>query len=189
MQKNELHFECEVTIDDGVAWNLYHFDTRSDIQKKLKINRYIWMPVMTLFFLAGVFFIVMNFFIGTQLWFSILLIVLGAGGFFYYLFLPRIAKRGIGKQVDKMYSQGKNTVIGNHKYQISQEGIHDISELDETTTRWDAIDSVVQTDEHLFIIVRPASAFIVPKRSFPSDDAFHQVFLDVKELCEESKLS
>ena len=81
----------------------------------------------------------------------------------------------------------KNSHIGIHKYFISSEGVHDITEFNDTTTKWNVIENIAQTIDHLFILVRPNSAFIIPKRAFPDDSAFNQNAQDIKGIFQTSQ--
>jgi hypothetical protein len=180
MSPSALNIECEINTDDLIAWNYYYIQNSSQWKRNIKILRFVLMPVMALCFIAGVIFFVKSI-SGGLLELGGLgggLIFLGAFGFIYYLFYPRILRRGIRKNVNKMYVQGKSADIGTHKYSISPEGVHATSRFADSTVKWDAIEDVVQTDKHLFILIHPNKAGIIPKRAFPNDSTFNQFVQD-----------
>ena len=82
----------------------------------------------------------------------------------------------------KNYGQGKNGVIGKHKYSITREGVHDVTDVDETTIKWDAIENIAQTKNHMFLVIRPMTALIIPRKDFSSDSAFNQLVKDTNDL-------
>ena len=75
----------------------------------------------------------------------------------------------------RQYGEGKNGVIGKHEFSITKERIKDITEAGEQTMRWDVIDNVIETDQHLFIAFHALSeAYIIPRRAFEHDADFIQ---------------
>jgi hypothetical protein len=113
---------------------------------------------------------------------SILPCLFGAAGFVYYYFYPKIIKSNLRKTVRKAFSEGKNSVIGMHKYTFTAEGIHESGELSEGTIKWQAVEKLVQDEKYLFIIIRPNAACIIPKRVFPDEAAFNSFVQNVNEL-------
>jgi hypothetical protein len=86
-----------------------------------------------------------------------------------------------------MYSQGENSTIGVHKYSISLEGVRDITKFNDNTTKWHVVENIAQTVEHLFILLRPNAAFIIPKRAFPDDTVFSQIVHDINSMFQKSQ--
>lgn len=77
------------------------------------------------------------------------------------------------KEVSKRFGQGRNDVVGKHELSITQETIKDSTEMDEHMIRWDVMEDVVETDQHLFIILHGlVEACIIPKRAFPDEVSF-----------------
>jgi hypothetical protein len=48
--------------------------------------------------------------------------------------------------------------------------------------KWTAVEDIVQTDNHIFILVHPKKAIIIPKRAFPDDAALNRFIQDVKNI-------
>ena len=189
MSTNEIDIECEVNIEDIIAWNYYFLQNRAQWKRNLKLWRFVFMPIMALFFTIGIIAFLMSILMprGEISEYSILLIIIGLGGFLFYLFYPNVIRGNLRKTINKMYVQGKSDDIGVHKYLISPEGVRGITGLSDGTVKWDAVENIVQTDKHLFILIHPNKAFIIPKRAFSDDSTFNQFAQDVKTMFKSSK--
>jgi hypothetical protein len=87
-------------------------------------------------------------------------------------------RRRIRKYAYKAYSY-KNTFVGAHKYIISQAGIRD---NDEEIVKWTAVEDIARTDSHVFILVYPKKAIIIPNRAFPDDAAINSFVQNLREI-------
>jgi hypothetical protein len=183
LNNESINIDCEVTVNDVVAWNDYHWQKNSNRQLTLRLLRFVFLPVFALLFILGILMFSSYIITGTGSFdLFIFPIIMGGCGILYCLFWPKIKSDMNRNRLIKTYSQGKNGVVGQHKYSITQGGVHDITAVDVTTIKWDAIENIVQTKTHMFIVVRPLTALIVPRSGFSNDSAFSQFVEDTKYL-------
>jgi hypothetical protein len=181
MGTNTVNIKCDLNVDDAIAWNNYYLENSAQWKKNWKLIRFVFMPVMAICFTAGVIYLFMS--INKGLVLSTMIasaigIIIGIGGFLYYLFYPDILRRRIRKTAKIAYSH-KNNFIGNHKYTVSAEGIRD---NDEAIVKWTAVEDIVQTDTHVFVLVHPQKAIIIPKRAFLDDAAINRFMQEAKTI-------
>jgi hypothetical protein len=62
---------------------------------------------------------------------------------------------------------------------VSPEGVRD---NDEAIVKWTAIEGIAQPDAHIFILVYPKKAIIIPKRAFSDDAAIKRFVQDVRDI-------
>ena len=180
MATNTINLKCELNVGDAIAWNEYYLENSAQWKKNWKLIRFLFMPVMVICFILGVIYILVNV---NTLYLSTLIaggigIVLGGGGFLYYFFYPNTMKRRIRKTAQKAYSY-RNSFIGSHQYAVSTAGIVD---NDNDLVKWTAVEDIVQTQTHVFILVRPKKAVIIPKRAFADNAAAERFMTNVRNI-------
>ncbi|MGP8079722.1 MAG: YcxB family protein [Dehalococcoidales bacterium] len=178
MATNTINLKCELNVEDAIAWNNYYLENSAQWIKNWKLIRFVFMPVMVICFLLGVIYLLVN-----PLYLSTVIaggigIILGGGGFLYLFFYPNTLHRRIRKTAQKAYSY-RNSLVGNHQYAVSTAGIVD---NDNDIVKWTAVEDIVQTDTHIFILVRPKKAVIIPKRAFPDSAAIDRFVTNVKAI-------
>jgi hypothetical protein len=180
MSTNSLNVKCELNIDDAIAWNFYYLENSVQWKKNWRLIRFVFMPVMAICFVASIIYLRSG--VNTSTISSVvgggIGIIIGACGFLYYLYYPNIMRRRIRKTAKIAYSY-KNNFIGAHKYSVSLEGFRD---NDEAIVKWTVIENIAQTDAHIFMLVYPKKAIIIPKRAFPDDAAVNRFMQDVKDI-------
>jgi hypothetical protein len=186
MDKKVFTKNCELTVEDAIAWNNYYLENSPQWKKNWILIRMVFMPVMAACFIVSLIYLITSNDKGLVL--STLIgggigIIIGAGGFLYYFFYPGILKRRIRKSAHRVYNH-QNNFIGNHKYTVSAEGI---SDNEDALVKWTAVEDIVQTDTHLFILVHPKKALIIPKRAFPDGAALNRFTGDVNTMLEASR--
>jgi hypothetical protein len=187
MSTNSLNVKCELNIEDAIAWNYYYLENSAQWKKNWKLIRFVFMPVMAICFVAGIIYLRSGVNTGTisSVVGGGIGIIIGACGFLYYLYYPNIMRRRIRKTAKIAYSY-KNNFIGAHKYSVSPEGVRD---NDEAIVKWTAIENIAQTDAHIFILVYPKKAIIIPKRAFPDDAAIRRFVQDVRDIFQAARKS
>jgi YcxB-like protein len=178
MAINTINLKCELNVEDAIAWNNYYLENSPQWIKNWKLIRFLFMPVMVICFLLGVIYLLVN-----PLYLSTIIaggigIVLGGGGFLYLYSYPGRLRRKIRKTAKKAYSY-KNNFIGSHQYAISTVGIVD---NDNDIVKWTAVEDIAQTETHIFILVRPKKAVIIPKRAFPDGAAIDRFVTNVRNI-------
>ncbi|HJX35943.1 MAG TPA: YcxB family protein [Dehalococcoidales bacterium] len=183
MATNTINLKCALTVEDAIAWNEYYLENSTQWKKNWKLIRFLFMPVMVVCFILGVIYLLVN-----PLYLSTLIaggigIMLGGGGFLYYFFYPNTMRRRIRKTAKKAYSY-RNSFVGSHQYAVSTAGIVD---NDNDIVKWTAVEGVVQTGTHVFILVRPKKAVIIPRRAFADNAAANRFFQDVTNIFETAR--
>lgn len=166
----EIEYQC--TIDDMVAFNLYHFANSPSLRKQVLVNRLITSTLAVLIVVTGFYIAVGKFlplpFIAPSLLIGIII-------FFYY---PSIQKKTFVRAVTKLLKEGKNKAsLEKQKLTLSSDGVSERSALGETKVGWSSIEKVVQVKKHIFLYIGSVNAFVIPKRAFLSDESL-QEFLD-----------
>ncbi len=74
----------------------------------------------------------------------------------------------------KALQEGRNAekALGWRRFVIDAQGVHNIAENFSVNYLWKGIDKVATTDEHVFLYITTANAFIVPLRAFADARAF-----------------
>jgi hypothetical protein len=180
MATNTINLKCELNVEDAIAWNNYYLENSPQWIKNWKLIRFLFMPVMVICFLLGVIYLLVN-----PLYLSTIIaggigIFLGGGGFLYLFSYPGRLRRKIRKTAQKAYSY-KNSFIGSHQYAISTVGVVD---NDNDIVKWTAVEDIVQSDTHIFILVRPKKAVIIPRRAFADNAAAERFITNVKSICQ-----
>jgi hypothetical protein len=178
MATNTINLKCELNAEDAIAWNNYYMENSEQWKKNWKLIRFLFMPVMVICFLFGAIYLLVNPLYLITIIAGGIGIVLGGGGFLYlYSYHGRLRGK-IRKTALKAYSY-KNNFVGNHQYAISTAGVVDD---DNDIVKWTAVEDIVQTDTHIFILVRPKKAVIIPKRAFTDSGAADRFVTNVKSI-------
>src|SRR5262249_38627027 len=100
---------------------------------------------------------------------GILLLILLGVLFLVMVLTPQLAER----YVRRIYkgSEGKGE-FRRRCLSLSPEGLHTVSEVTDSLTKWPAIEKIAVTDEHLFLYISLTQAIIVPKRAFDAEWRF-----------------
>ena len=72
------------------------------------------------------------------------------------------------------YSQDLRSWLGRHNLTITPQSLTDKSHLVTSTWRWEAIEWIIRTDSHVFLMVKSGGAYIVPKTAFDDANEFEQ---------------
>ena len=59
-------------------------------------------------------------------------------------------------------------MLGEHAYEVREDGLHERTTVNETLANWPGIKGVVETKTFAFIEMRSGSLHIIPKHSFSS---------------------
>mgnify|MGYP006053857297 FL=1 len=140
---------------------------------------------------------------GRQVRFFIVLLLLGAAGFFvwppsnwliYYgiwIILSFLLSKGysffiyrwIGRRLRKFHAKGKNEgVYGEKKIEINQNGITEQTDgMKDITYQWSAVKEVYVTALYVFIHVSEFTAIMIPRRIFEDKEAWEDFQSDLKD--------
>ena len=70
--------------------------------------------------------------------------------------------------------------LGAHILEISPSEVIETCEHHKLSTRWDAVEKLIQSDTHLFVLLRGHSAIIIPAAAFSSEEARSAFARDVQ---------
>jgi hypothetical protein len=178
MEKN-IDVEYLLNLDDIKALNLYYLDHSPHFRHQYKRGRISNLVLMVISFLLALIFWILG---GTRMVPLVILMgLLGAYSLVWHLIAPSFRRKRIEKSVDKMYGQGANSDIVQHRFSVTKDKIIDITEMGESSNRWDVVEQVVTTEQHILILLRGAKAYIIPRRAFLDDASFTQ-FADKAKL-------
>jgi YcxB-like protein len=186
LNTSSLDIECEINVDDAIAWNYYYLKTTSG-WKFMTVARFIFIPIFGLISLFALVMVWIAVDTSDSLTPGIEGLVLGLGGFLYFLLYPQIKRSSLRSHLNKAYSQGVNAVIGKQRYSFSLDGIQVTNAHGYETIKWDVVDSITQTKNHIFVRVRPNSALVIPKRTFAVASTSEQFTNNLSQILESKK--
>lgn len=69
-------------------------------------------------------------------------------------------------------------LLGTKQYQLTDEGIKEITEISESLTKWKGIQKIEETSEYIFVFIDRIAAYVFPKRAFGSKEELDQ-FIEI----------
>jgi hypothetical protein len=81
------------------------------------------------------------------------------------------------------------SVLCDHTLTLSEVGIHNQTQFGESRIIWSAVYRVVENADYIYLFLTAHSAYIVPKRAFPNDEAAKQFFNTAIQLLANSQNS
>jgi hypothetical protein len=170
--------EYALDMDDVIAFqNQFH---SSRFGRIAKFARYLAIATATVEFVIAV--VLLTAFNDLRP-FAISLIVLAVLTIFWLSLFPLLLRYLRKDITSRVYGQGKNRILGKHKVTITCEGILDTTEVGQSSINWKAVDDVVSNEQHLFILVKTADPYIVPRRAFADEATFKQFGDEAKAYC------
>lgn len=168
-----MNLKYELTKQDYIDFNINHMKV-SPVLKRLVLIQQFVIPA---FYLILPIFIYSLFDTPLWLWYAAFIPL----SILWAIFYPKHTNKLMVKRLVKMLEEGKtDTIIGEHMMTISEEGITDITEFNET--KYKKIDKIVETKKHLFLYVNSVTAYIIPVTAFEGE-VEKKAFLDeVKKL-------
>lgn len=165
-----MNIEYELTLDDILDFNMYHFYNSKKIKKTRNKQRY----------LGGTIFLILPLIMKqvtsipiTEIYPSFIICSL-----LWIIFYPIYFKNSIKKNVHKMLAKGSNEgIIGEHTFSITDEGIVDKNEFKESKISTKGIKKICQTEKNILIYIGKLNAFIIPFRAFDNENN-KEKFLD-----------
>ena len=156
-----MKIEFELTKQDYIKFNLYHIGHSDTIKRSIAKQRYI-VPVI---YCAIPFLLVRFTVIPLLFW----LLPFAVAAVIWVAFYPQYFKWRAARSISKMINEGKNVgMLGKRCISLTDVGIVDIGDLDESKTNWDLIESIGETEEYIYIYNSAVSAYIIPTRAFSS---------------------
>ncbi|MEI6131243.1 MAG: YcxB family protein [Bacillota bacterium] len=152
-----MRIECEITEQDYVDFNLYHFS---------KSKEFIKSRLVILVLCPALFaFITFNFSGSGSMFSNIIRVVLFA--VIWIIFYPIVQRSMLINNVKKLLKDGKNKdLLGRHEFVFDEEGIIERTENAENRAKWAGIEKIVETKKAIYLYNSSVSAYIIPSQSF-----------------------
>lgn len=154
-----MNINYQLTKQDYIEFNIYHMGYSNSLRKLVFVQRYI----VSIIFLIAPFIITKFIDIPLWYWLSIFVIVY----ILWVIFYPKHLRRSMGKRISRMVDEGKNAgMFDNQSLTLSLDGIINIGSLDESKTKYEAVEKVAETNDYVFIYISSIKAYIIPIRAF-----------------------
>jgi hypothetical protein len=91
---------------------------------------------------------------------------------FWFAIFPRRLESMQRTFTERTYAVGKNAgLLGPHTVELTEEGIVERTPVRELKVKWEAMERVAHSDQHLFLWTSGFNALVLPRRAFESEDA------------------
>jgi YcxB-like protein len=155
----KLHYE--VTLDDLVAFNRYHWGRSPTIRRIIRSQQ--WSIAIFLFSLFALGGAAISFFENDPI---PALVFTGIGSVLaamWFVWFPGHYRNTMDKNVRRLYAEGsKVTAVGWHELELGDEMLIERNECGELRTRYAKIERIETSTNYLFIYLSSVLAHIVP---------------------------
>jgi hypothetical protein len=170
-----MDLKYEIGIDDARAYSEYFVNNNSEFNKKINSNRrrFIYTTIISI---IGVGLFAWR----GQLITSVVFGAVAIGFLVVYISYPYFSRK---RALSKLVNQSEQVLKGGfskQKLSVTDEGMVYKTSSGESNFKWDKLENVINTDQHLFLIIHSFGAVIVPKRAFATDPDFQQLMTLVK---------
>lgn len=150
-----------ITMDDLVAFNLYHF-TRSPFIKGIN---YGVMIVVAMLIVLGFSFASIS---SGEPIAAILGVIFAA---LFCVIYQWMWPASLDWHVRRLLSEGHTKgMLGPHELEIDPQGIIERTDMNESRTAWRGVDRIVETEDYAFIYISAIMAHVIPKHATTTDD-------------------
>lgn len=150
-----------ITPDD--CWNFTKYNIRYDSKAKFKFYTNVIAIIFLVAFISFLDFESME---------QVILQIILSIPMSYYLMLF-FMKLGI-----KKFSKRNEGIIGEHSIEISEEGVREITKVNDSLNLWNGITKIKQDNSYIYIYIKEFEAHIIPKKSFKSEEEANSYFND-----------
>jgi hypothetical protein len=166
----------EVTLDDLIAFTLYHHEHSPAMRRSLLFLRFkLPMVGLLIFFLPPWS---LDSILGGMVLFPLFYIL-------WIFCIPFFYRYGIKMRTRNLHREGSNKgILGQHHIDLSPVSVTERTEFGEQITRWDAVERIVSTANYIFIYIGSMSGHVIPKRAFLNEDAAQQFLHQARENME-----
>ena len=176
-----MNIEYQNTAEDLLHLNLYHFQ-QSPVYRRKRVLYQFSFPVILV---VGVLILVLIPSINVS---PLLILPIGFVVVFWIVYMPRVLRRNVTKQVEKMYLEGRvDNTICKHKLLLTPETITDKTDFGKIETPWSDVQRIVMTDRYVYIYISEILAHIVPRNIFSSDEKCKEFIETIKRYCERAR--
>lgn len=166
-----MEINIEITRDDFVDFNKYVIKKRN---RNGKIFIFNLILALLLPFLVQIKkpFNPVDYFAGVVFLFALFTLI--------FVIFWNIEKFGFRKLPDK-----KGVILGERTILLTDQGFVEITRTTSQTTKWDAVLSVEETRDHIFVFVDKTAAYLIPKRYFRDDQDVYSFIENIRRRISE----
>ncbi len=170
----EVH--VELTRDDLFAYNMFYVAHSEEARRQMRIARITWSILVITLVAIMTFIIYAIGIIQTIAGCTFSLIIMSV---LYVSLVLWSHRRSVRRRIRRLVNEGeKNALLVPRTLKLTEEVLSSDGALTGGWVRWKAVNGIIETEEHLFILLGPALAHIIPKRFFRTPiDAQHFVEL------------
>lgn len=161
-----MEIEYELTLDDLLEYNVYHWQHSPSIRRSLTIGHCGLAVVIAC---ITIYLGYPNFKYQTSLTLKLLPMLPGVIIVVCdLLFFEKVFWLRSRKNAERLYKEGKlKDTIGKKYLTLTQDEIIGKSTSSEIKTKWSGVEKVVDTDRQILIYFAALNAYLIPKRTFP----------------------
>ncbi|MGC7873266.1 YcxB family protein [Desulfosporosinus sp. SYSU MS00001] len=165
-------FDFELNSKDYIDFNLYNLNNSTTIKKSLIAVRVLLSVIILIMTLA----LVKQGNVIGYIYFAVIWSLI-------MFFFPKGFRSRMKRRIGKILNEGKNAYfLGPWSIKLLEDGIVTTNSYSESKTRWDGIEKIIEGEEHIFIYVGVASAFIIPKRAFPDNNGIEEFLTTLRSM-------
>lgn len=169
-----MTIEFETTVDDIVAFNIYHFEHSPAGRRQAFLVRYVVPLIIALLFLL------MSGLDDSGLWFAFPgLIVLAA----WVILFPILHRWVLRMSVKSFLREGRSpAMIGKRTLMLEDDSIFESTDAGENRTKWKAVEQIVKDHDVIYIYISAVLAHVVPRRAFATEAEFDRFYETTNKL-------
>jgi len=157
-----MPIEYEMTFEDYKMFAEYHHQHSPTTRRLMQ-----WWVIAIPIIMFGAVLITVPF-VGFSPFLTVFAVLFSI---FWIFRFPRVFKKNLAKNIDKMLKEGENkAVIGKKILTIDDAGVKVVSEYGESRTTWEGIEKCAVSEECIYLYIGAANAYVVPKRIFSSQE-------------------
>jgi hypothetical protein len=163
-----MELKYNLTKQDYIDFNINYMSYSKSTKRMLLIQR-----------LMGPFiFLIIPFLDSTPKSDPFLFIVFTILSIMWFIFFDKIIRKDMQRRVSKVLAEGNNKgMLGAHTLILDKDGVLEITTHNESKTKWEAIENIIESENHIFIFFSSMAAYIVPLRVFKSSNE-KNIFLE-----------
>lgn len=163
-----MQFEFQVTEDDLLGFNNYHYKHSPAIKRHIFLTRSI----------LALSFAIASILINLIITDGMVLLAVAIGlciGLFMFVITPPLMYRSMQRNAKKVFREGKNTALNTiNRYEFTPEGITHHSPISSGNISWQAIEKIEADSKAIYLYAEAVSALVLPRRLFSNDQEFQE---------------
>lgn len=181
--ESPANIQYELNLDDLKAYLAYQYVKNPKVIRSQKLMLRICLPLSIFCLIMAILLA----FSAKDIFLSIIVGIIAISGIFYSIYFVKFMLRIINQAANRTYGQKPSRVIGKHWLLISSDGMTDVTDIGQSTTRWNGIDWFASNEKYLFLVVRGSNFYIIPKNAFSNESSFNQFVETAKSYYQKDK--